>query len=542
MRDEFGFLAHYLDPFKVQPPALWFISDSQSAKPVTFDDLSGKEETVITYDTHRLIAAFRQNNLCPPTLIDIRDALKLLSGLSKDQGGESHWNTFVALSVSCRDNKPRILEELLLGKIPQLSTADTNALIEYTAKALASTWVDLISALKLRGEWRRFEEIEIPIQRLFRRREYLGIPIDLKKRNQTLQQTRVEKYVEYRELGHQLGYAPTSLTYSNVGGHLAQTDAAYLLDFAESPSFEQYFEVARQQSKFADAFVRYCDARKDESTLVRMGIEPNRVYPAFECFGTVTGRIMLNSPALQSLKKRHRSMIIAEPGKELLYFDYSQFEPGVMAGLAGDETFLAFYNSGDIYRDLAIALFNDSTRRSEAKQVFLGYLYGMSEGALGKMLAGASNADGEHHAVAAISRFFERFPGIREYRRSAQNELQEVGYVGSLLGNRRIRTHTGRLVAKEQNWALSQRIQGTASLIYKDALIRVGAAVGSDNIVLPMHDAILIQCTELEVDLYRELVSKAMIDTFNAWLPGVHPRVATEFTFSQGAEEEIHSV
>jgi DNA polymerase I len=79
---------------------------------------------------------------------------------------------------------------------------------------------------------------------------------------------------------------------------------------------------------------------------------------------------------------------------------------------------------------------------------------------------------------------------------------------------------------KEQQWALSQRIQGTASLIFKDALIQISKLIGSENVFLPMHDAILIQCTELEADFQRKEISKLMKDTFVRWCPGVRPQVS----------------
>ena len=61
---------------------------------------------------------------------------------------------------------------------------------------------------------------------------------------------------------------------------------------------------------------------------------------------------------------------------------------------------------------------------------------------------------------------------------------------------------------------------------HKDALIRISELVGSENILLPMHDAILIQCTELEADFQRKEISKLMKDTFVRWCPGVRPQVS----------------
>jgi DNA polymerase I-like protein with 3'-5' exonuclease and polymerase domains len=220
-------------------------------------------------------------------------------------------------------------------------------------------------------------------------------------------------------------------------------------------------------------------------------------------------------------------MIVPERGKDLFYLDYCQFEPGVLASLAGDESFLLLYNTEDVYESLAMAIFNDAGQRSDAKRVFLGYMYGMSVAGLSSMLAGPMADEGKVAQFrSAINGFFDRFPALWEYRRAAQSELQQTGYISSVLGNRRNRLGSGRLAAKEQQWALSQRIQGTASLVFKDALIQISKLIGSENIYLPMHDAILIQCTELEADIQREAVSKLMKDAFMRWCPGVRPRVS----------------
>jgi DNA polymerase-1 len=523
----YSFLAHFLDPFQLLDPVLWLIADGGEAVPVSLQQLADRRETIVTYDAPRLIAALRNARVQPPVLVDIRDGLKLLSGLSKDQGGEREWNAFSALSRASASDQPNLVGDLVAAKIPQIERAGVDALIKATVEALRTTWTDLRAALQIKGEWRRFSEIEMPVQQVFRRREFLGLPIDRKQWSDTLERVRSEKYTAYRELAQQMGFSPTSLNFWNVSKYLKGTDAEYLVDISDNQSLEHYFDLAQHQSKFAKAFLTFSDARRDESTLIRIGLQDDRAYPSFECFGTVTGRIIVTNPPLQTLKKHHRSMVVPEPGKELLYFDYCQFEPGILASLAGDQLFLLLYNTEDVYESLAMAIFNDARRRSDAKRVFLGYMYGMSVAGLSRMLAGPM-ADESNVAQyrSSINGFFDRFPALWEYRRTAQSDLQQSGYVSSILGNRRNRLSSGRLAVKEQQWALSQRIQGTASLIFKDALIQISKLIGSENVFLPMHDAILIQCTELEADFQRKEISKLMKDTFVRWCPGVRPQVS----------------
>ena len=73
---------------------------------------------------------------------------------------------------------------------------------------------------------------------------------------------------------------------------------------------------------------------------------------------------------------------------------------------------------------------------------------------------------------------------------------------------------------------MNQPVQATASLIFKEALIALANRFGNDSILLPMHDAVLMQfaagegfegkCSEAEV---------LMLNAFHARCPGIAPRV-----------------
>jgi DNA polymerase I-like protein with 3'-5' exonuclease and polymerase domains len=234
------------------------------------------------------------------------------------------------------------------------------------------------------------------------------------------------------------------------------------------------------------------------------------------------------------LKKKHRSLITSDDGKVLRYFDYCQFEPGVLASLAGDAEFAELYNTADVYSQLSEVIFGKEERRSDAKKIFLGYMYGMSPEALSKLLA-SSEEDNQLTASyrLSIKRFFDRFPRLWAYRLEAQAELEVKGFIGTALGNRRTRIVSGRLAPKEQHWALNQRVQGTASLIFKDALLKIEAIVGAEDILLPMHDAVLIQLQESQVDDRVVQIVEAMEATFRKWCPGIRPRISLEH-FSTG--------
>jgi len=341
------------------------------------------------------------------------------------------------------------------------------------------------------------------------------------------ERTQKEKYDAYRALASMIGVSPSTIKYQNIGKYLPGTDAEFLLDFARSPSLEGYFEVASEVSEFAREYVAFSQARKDESVLLRINPLAERMYPIFECFGTVTGRIIVLNPALQALRRRHRQIIKSDEGKKLLYLDYAQFEPGILAYVSGDRAFIDAYNTHDLYVELSRTLFGSSSKRSEAKRIFLAYSYGMSTSSIARLLRGnrasAAEIEVEKNKIAS---FFSNYPGLSRLRESLLDELQNTGSISSLMGNHRRRVIKGRLTTKEQNWALSQKIQGTASLIFKDALIALSNTYGADSILLPMHDAVLLQVPENE-DLKKELAA-IMAASFDKWCPGISVRITSE--------------
>jgi DNA polymerase I-like protein with 3'-5' exonuclease and polymerase domains len=421
------------------------------------------------------------------------------------------------------------LAEMARGQRLQPGRSELFELLTRASGALDGLWNDLKLALGVAGEWERFIQIEVPVQQIFWYRQYHGISLNQAAWQEVRQRTQKEKYDAFRKVAGMIGVSPSTIKYQNIGKHLKGTDAEFLSDFAESSSVERCFEVSSEHSEFAQAFVTFSQARKDESILLRINPEQERMFPTFECFGTVTGRIIVLNPALQSLRRRHRQIVAADLGKKLLYLDYVQFEPGILAQLSGDALFLEAYNRHDLYVELSQVLFGTHSRRSEAKRLFLSYSYGMSSDSIARLMCG-NHATAEEVTAQKnkIVGFFARYPGLETLRANLLDELQGKGSIASLMGNHRKRIHKGRLSGKEQNWALSQRIQGTASLVFKESLIQMAEAYGPDIILIPMHDAVLLQIPEDDGTSHKTEIAKIMAACFKKWCPDILARVSSE--------------
>jgi len=146
------------------------------------------------------------------------------------------------------------------------------------------------------------------------------------------------------------------------------------------------------------------------------------------------------------------------------------------------------YAAGDMYDLFANTHLGLAGNRKAAKQLFLSYAYGMSRKAL---VDAAFSLGVDRKQAKAAFRLFQQY---EDWKKSVWAEFQRNGRVSTVFGNHYQRSGEGPLRGKEQRSAVSQVVQGTASLIFKRALLAV-APMGDVRVVLPMHDALLFEHT-----------------------------------------------
>jgi DNA polymerase I-like protein with 3'-5' exonuclease and polymerase domains len=160
----------------------------------------------------------------------------------------------------------------------------------------------------------------------------------------------------------------------------------------------------------------------------------------------------------------------------------------------------------------------------------------MSQEHIAKVVAGPSATEADTVAMLErVQAFFSRYETLADFKHRTEDQLMRDGYVETAFGNRRYRVSEGRLTGNERRWAISQVIQGNASLVFKEAVRNLATQFGSSAVVLPMHDAVLMQ---FEVGTAREKASQAseiMREAFKSRFPQVTPRVSVE-RFALAAE------
>ena len=213
---------------------------------------------------------------------------------------------------------------------------------------------------------------------------------------------------------------------------------------------------------------------------------------------------------------------MAEDGHRLISADYSQVELRILAHVSGEQVLKDIFARGeDVHAATAAEMFGvspadiDPGLRSKAKMINFGIVYGLSAFGLADRLDIPKDEAGEF-----IDRYLGRFPKVREFIETTVERATEEGHVTTLLGRRRripeLRSRKWGTRSLGERLAVNTPIQGSAADIIKVAMVRARQALGdaglSTRLVLQIHDELLYEAPEAEVEAASEVVVHAMVD------------------------------
>jgi DNA polymerase-1 len=251
-----------------------------------------------------------------------------------------------------------------------------------------------------------------------------------------------------------------------------------------------------------------------------------RIHTSFNQGGAATGRLSSSDPNLQNIPVRTprgeaiRRGFVPAPGCVFLVADYSQIELRLMAHLSGDPAFIeAFRQGGDIHRQTAALIFNlpvervTPEMRARAKTINFATIYGQGAFALSRQLGIAQD-----EAKQFISRYFERFAGVRAFLDRQVDLAREQGFVETLFKRRRyipeIRDRNFNLRASGERNAQNSPLQGSAADLIKLAMVRIHRALRerglASRMLLQVHDELVFEVPVGEVEVMREVVRREM--------------------------------
>ena len=271
----------------------------------------------------------------------------------------------------------------------------------------------------------------------------------------------------------------------------------------------------RQLSKLKST---YTDALQDH-----INPQTGRVHTSYSIAGANTGRLASTEPNLQNIPvrsedgRRIREAFIAEHGQVLVSLDYSQIELRILAHVAGiDSLKKAFRDGLDIHAMTASEMFDvpldqmTSEIRRQAKAINFGVIYGISGFGLARNLRIPRK-----EAQGFIDRYFDRFPGIREYMDETIKFAKQNARVETLFG--RV-IHTPEINSKGPTAGFAKRaainapIQGAAADIIRRAMIRMPKAIAAmpAKMLLQVHDELLFEVAEDAVGPLVAIVREVM--------------------------------
>ncbi len=368
--------------------------------------------------------------------------------------------------------------------------------------------------------------------------------------------------------------------YFNIIGEKS-FDKALSTDEAHLKSFKH---------KSAQTLLDYRKRKKVISTYIgkfpKIAHEDGRIRSRFNSVGADTLRFTSNDINFQNIPSHDRDIrkvFRASEGNKLISADYSGQEVRITAQLAQDKRMMQAYKDGkDVYSEVASIIYgkpyedctntkdgefnaDGSERRSVAKAIVLGIIYGKQPYSIAKEL-GKTSKEGQDIYDSVLN----AFSGLRNLMETTLEIAKADGYVQTIVGTKRrlpefgwddfevygdhlsgteknrilraltnargymnikntiakesrsgvrIVDNTGRKQQAERQ-ALNARVQGSASFILKRALILIDTDKQlnsySTRVVNIVHDEIIAECPSIYAEKASvrivELMKQASVD------------------------------
>lgn len=251
-----------------------------------------------------------------------------------------------------------------------------------------------------------------------------------------------------------------------------------------------------------------------------------RVHTHYAQAVAVTGRLSSNDPNLQNIPvrtpegRRVREAFVAPAGSVIASADYSQIELRIMAHLSGDEALLRAFTDGlDVHRATAAEVFGvdlaqvSSEQRRYAKVINFGLIYGMSSFGLARNLGIETKA-----AAAYIDKYFQRYPGVKNYMEQTVVFAQKNHFVETVFGRRlylsEINGGNGPRKKAAERQAINAPMQGTAADLIKLSMVKVQDVLDAEKratkMIMQVHDELVFEVPEAEVEWVRTEIPRLM--------------------------------
>lgn len=411
------------------------------------------------------------------------------------------------------------------------SKMDIKNIVTLKAKYINDVRDKYIDNLKTEDMYDLFENIEMPLVRVLAKMELNGIRCDA----DILDSMKLEMNDKIKTLSNeiydlcgkefnisspkQLGdvlFEDLGLPHGKKGTNGYKTGAEVLEKLIDShpviSKILEYRNLTKLYSTYLEGLSKYISS-------------DGKIHTIYKQTLTRTGRLSSVEPNLQNIPARDeqgrliRKAFIPEYN-EFLSCDYSQIELRVLAHISQSEDLIqAFVNDEDIHTKVAADIFQknmgDVTKqeRRTAKAVIFGIVYGISGFGLGENI-GVSPKE----AKKFIDKYYELYPGVKNYMDLTVKDAYDCGYVRTLFNRKRnideLFNSNFMIRQSGERIALNTPIQGTSADIIKKAMVEVDKAFEVNNIkskmLLQIHDELVFDCLEEEKTKVVDIVKTIM--------------------------------
>src|SRR6185312_6219067 len=399
-------------------------------------------------------------------------------------------------------------------------------------QALAAWQRDEIRA---RGLTDLLTDVELPIVRILRDMEKVGVKLDTAQIKEISERVKAEANGLESEIFALAGeeftlgspkqleeilFGKLGLSRGRRGKTGYSTDARVLqairAEHEVIPKIERWRELTKLAQTYLDALPLLVDERR-------------RLHTTFNQTAT-TGRLSSNNPNLQNIPIRTplgreiRACFVADEGNLLVSADYSQVELRLLAHIAGEDVLKEIFRRGeDVHTATACRVFSvtpdqiDPGMRSKSKMINYGIVYGLSAYGMADRLDIP-----QEEAAEFIERYMAGFPAVKRFIEETIEQGTEHGYVSTLFGRRRqvpeLRSRRWDLRKQGERFAVNMVIQGTAADIMKMAMVRCDHALAASGLqsklVLQIHDELLFEGPAAEAERVEAIAVREMANAY----------------------------
>lgn len=449
-------------------------------------------------------------------------------------------NASAEFDIQCMERIEHILPTMVSeNKKSKFSDFDLDTVRDYTGDYISSLfelskyWCSALD----QKEYNILTEIEIPLAHVLADMEYTGVSVDVDYlRSLTSEMdgklSRLEsKIYKLADEGFNIN-SPKQVGYilfdklqlkspKKRGKAKNSTSAEVLTSLAEEYEIAKLLLDYRKYSKLKSTYTEALPSLIDS--------KDNRIHTNYNQTVTTTGRLSSSNPNLQNIPIRTeegnkiRKAFVPRDRENYMIMsaDYSQIELRILAHVSGDANLIGAFTSGiDVHTLTASKVFDvpiskvTKEMRYKAKAVNFGIVYGQSKYGLAKALH--INAD---EADMFIKKYFETYPGIKDYMHTMVALVEERGYVETILGRKRYlqnEINSSNAMVREfaKRAAINQPMQGSASDLIKLAMIDFAAKLKEYNLkskmIMQVHDELVIEVEKSELEIVKKLVLEAM--------------------------------